>query len=128
MVSLPKADPVRSRIPLAVGFDVFVAVAFVAIGRRNHDENPGIGGLLETAAPFLIGLVLAWAAARLWKDPLSIPTGLVVWVVTVAVGMVCRRLLFDEGTALSFVIVASVFLGAFLNGWRAVARRVSRDS
>lgn len=112
----------RNRVPLAVGFDVFVVVVFVAIGRRNHDENPGIVGLVETAAPFLIGLVLAWAAARLWREPISLPTGIVVWLVTVVAGMVLRRFLFDEGTAPSFVIVATLFLGAFLNGWRVAAR------
>ena len=112
----------KNRLQLAVGVDVFVVVAFVAIGRRNHDENPGVSGLVDTAAPFVIGLVVAWLVARVWRTPLSAMTGLVVWVVTVAVGMVCRRLFFDEGTALSFVIVASVFLGTFLNGWRALAR------
>lgn len=112
----------RNRVPLAVGLDVFVVVVFVAIGRRNHDENPGIAGLLETTAPFMIGLVLAWAAARLWREPISVPTGVVVWVVTVALGMLARRFLFDEGTALSFVIVATIFLGTFLNAWRTALR------
>lgn len=113
------------RVETAVGFDVFVVVVFVAIGRRNHDESPGVAGLVDTAAPFVIGLALAWLAARVWKQPVSARTGLIVWVTTVAVGMLCRRLFFDEGTALSFVIVASVFLGTFLNGWRFVARRVA---
>ena len=113
------------RVEAAIGIDVFVVVLFVAIGRRNHDESPGIGGLVETAAPFLIGLVVGWLAARVWTAPVGWRTGLVVWVLTVAVGMLCRRLFFDEGTAISFVIVASVFLGVFLNGWRAVVRRVA---
>jgi hypothetical protein len=113
-----------ARVETAIGVDVFVVVAFVAIGRRNHDENPGIAGLVDTAAPFVIGLVAAWLAAQVWKQPVALRTGLIVWITTVAVGMVCRRLFFDEGTAVSFVIVASVFLGTFLNGWRALARRV----
>ena len=109
---------------VAIDLDLIVIVTFVAIGRNNHDENPGIGGLVETAAPFVIGLAVAWLAGRAWKQPFSVPTGLVVWVGTVAIGMACRRAFFDEGTAFSFVVVASVFLGCFLNGWRAVARRV----
>lgn len=116
----------NQRLPIAVGVDVFVVTAFVAIGRRNHDENPGLAGLVDTAAPFVIGLLLAWLAARVWKDPFAATTGLIVWVGTVGIGMLCRRLLFDEGTALSFVVVASIFLGTFLNGWRAVARRALR--
>ena len=112
-----------NRVPIAVGFDVFVVVTFAAIGRRNHEETPGIAGLLDTAGPFLIGLALAWFAARAWTQPFSVRTGIIVWVTTVALGMLVRRLLFDDGTAASFVIVASVFLGAFLNGWRLIARR-----
>ena len=101
---------------------MFVVVAFVAIGRRNHDENPGIAGLVDTAAPFVLGLAIAWMVARAWREPWSRTTGLIVWIGTVAAGMILRRFVFDDGTALSFVIVASIFLGTFLNGWRAVAR------
>lgn len=113
------------RVETAVGVDIFIVVLFVAIGRRNHDENPGISGLVDTAAPFVIGLGLAWLVAQVWKQPIALRTGLVIWILTVAVGMVCRQLFFDEGTAASFVIVASVFLGTFINGWRALARRLT---
>jgi hypothetical protein len=115
----------QNRLPIAAGLDVFVVVAFVAIGRRNHDENPGIAGLVDTAAPFLLGLAIAWLVARAWREPWSWQTGLIVWIGTVAAGMALRKFAFDEGTALSFVIVATVFLGTFLNGWRAVARMLS---
>jgi hypothetical protein len=115
----------HNRLPIAAGLDTFVVVAFVAIGRRNHDENPGIAGVIDTAAPFVLGLALAWAVARAWKAPWTWQTGLVVWVGTVIAGMMLRRFVFDEGTAASFVIVTSVFLGAFLNGWRLVARTLA---
>ena len=49
----------QNRLPIAAGLDMFVVIAFVAIGRRNHDENPGLAGLVDTAAPFVLGLVLA---------------------------------------------------------------------
>ena len=57
----------QNRLPIAAGLDAFVVVAFVAIGRRNHDENPGIAGLVDTAAPFVLGLALAWTVARAWN-------------------------------------------------------------
>ena len=112
----------HNRLPIAASLDTFVVVAFVAIGRRSHDQNPGIAGLVDTAAPFVLGLALAWAFARAWREPWSWQTGLIVWIGTVAAGMVLRRFVFDDGTAMSFVIVTAVFLGTFLNGWRAVAR------
>jgi hypothetical protein len=115
----------NGRVQLAVGIDAFVVVAFVAIGRRNHDESPGVIGLLETAAPFLIGLALGWAAARVWSDPGSVKTGAIVWVTTVVAGMLLRRFVFSEGTATSFIIVATVFIGTFLVGWRAVGQAMN---
>ncbi len=116
----------RDRLPLAAALDSAAVVAFAALGRRNHDEEPGLAGVFETAAPFLIGLLVAWVVVRAWRAPERIGTGLVVWPITVAVGMVVRRLAFDEGTALPFVIVATVFLGACLVGWRAALRLLTR--
>ena len=55
-------------------------------------------------------------------------TGCTIWVVTIALGMVLRRTLFDRGTAFSFVVVASVFTGLLLLGWRLAARRITPGS
>ena len=49
-------------------------------------------------------------------------TGLTIWPITVLVGMIVRNLVFDRGTATSFVIVATIFLGVTLVGWRALTR------
>ncbi|MEM8618509.1 MAG: DUF3054 domain-containing protein [Actinomycetota bacterium] len=115
------------RLALAAGLDTGFVVLFVAIGRRNHNQDPGVSGLIETAAPFVIALGAAWLVARAWKRPTALPTGFIVWPVVVAAGMVLRRFAFDDGTAASFVIVATVFLGVFLVGWRAVAALVDRS-
>lgn len=103
---------------LAVGLDAFVVVLFVALGRRNHDESGAIVAVLETAAPFLIGLAVAWVVVRAWRRPTRVVTGLAIWPMTVLVGMVVRNLVFDDGTATSFVVVATCFLGAGIVGWR----------
>ncbi|MFT6292659.1 MAG: putative membrane protein (GlpM family) [Ilumatobacter sp.] len=114
----------KDRVPLAVGLDTFLVVAFVAIGRRNHDQDPGVLGLLSTAAPFLIGLVAAWLVVKAWKQPTRLRTGLMIWPITVAVGMIARQII-GGGTALSFVIVAILFVGATLVGWRAVFEAIA---
>lgn len=114
------------RLALAVGLDVFIVIAFVAIGRRNHEEGSAIGDVLATGAPFLIGLVVGWLVARAWQRPAAIVTGLVVWPTTVVVGMIARRIVFDDGTAMAFVIVATIFLGVFLVGWRASSGLIER--
>ncbi len=109
------------RTPLAAALDTAVVVSFIAIGRRNHDEDEAISGLVETAAPFLIALAIAWVIWRVWLQPDAVMTGVRVWLTTLGLGMLLRNLVFDDGTAASFVIVASVFLGTFLVGWRAIA-------
>ena len=107
--------------------DVIGIIVFVAIGRRNHDEGVAPTGVIETAAPFLIALLIGWLIARAWNEPLMPRTGTIIWVTTVALGMVLRKFVFDDGTATAFVIVATVFTGAVLNGWRlAIRARVAR--
>jgi len=121
--AIPNGTVARSRRALLFfALDLTVIVAFIAIGRRNHDEDPSMTGFFGTLAPFVIALTLTWLIARLWRDPISLRSGTVVWVGTVAFGMVLRRFVFDDGTATAFVIVASVFVGALVNGWRTYAR------
>ena len=117
-----------ARVRIAAALDLAVVVVFVAIGRRNHDEGSAIGEVVRVAAPFLIGLATGWIVARAWRQPFSLVTGTVIWVVTIAIGMVLRRTLFDRGTAFSFVVVATVFTGVLFVGWRLVASRITRDS
>lgn len=116
-----RASAIRTRAWCLVA-DVLSIVVFVAIGRRNHDEGVAPAGVIETAAPFLVALLVTWLVALVWRDPLSPRSGAITWVGTVALGMVLRKVVFDDGTATAFVIVATVFVGAVLNGWRAIAR------
>ena len=112
---------------VAVGLDLASVVVFVAIGRRSHDEGSAVGEFVNTLAPFGIALLAGWLVARAWRTPLAITTGAAVWVTTVVLGMLLRRLVFDRGTAPSFVVVATVFLGVCLLGWRGIARLSGRD-
>jgi hypothetical protein len=122
-VSTPPAD--RRAVVTAVVADVVAVVVFVALGRRSHDEGGNVVvGTAKVAAPFLLALAVGWGAAQAWRRPRALATGLVVWVVTVALGMVLRRFVFDRGTAASFIVVATVVTGVFLLGWRLVASRL----
>jgi hypothetical protein len=112
--------------PLAAGIDTFAVVLFVAIGRREHERDSAIAGLISTAAPFLIALLVAWLVLRAWRRPIAWQTGLAIWAIVVAGGMLLRNLVFGDGTAVSFVIVATLFLGLFIVGWRLVFALVER--
>ena len=116
------------RVPLAVGIDVFSVTLFVAVGRREHERDSAIAGLIDTAAPFLLALALAWVLLRAWRRPTDWRTGVGVWAITLVAGMILRNLVFGDGTATSFVIVAASFLALFLVGWRVAFGLIERRS
>jgi Protein of unknown function (DUF3054) len=115
------------RTPMAAGLDTFAVVLFVAIGRREHERDSAIAGLISTAAPFLIALAIAWLVLRAWRHPTTVwPTGIGVWAIVVVAGMLLRNVVFDDGTATAFVIVATLFLGLFIVGWRLAFAVIDR--
>ncbi|MEI6253168.1 MAG: DUF3054 domain-containing protein [Mycobacteriaceae bacterium] len=122
-----RGDEIQNNRTLpALAADFACVVAFTAVGRRNHAEGLTIAGVADTAWPFLAGTLLGWLASRGWRRPTAlVPTGVVVWVCTVAVGMALRKATGD-GIALSFVVVASVVTALLLLGWRAVAARLAQ--
>lgn len=102
--------------------DVVLVVIFCAIGRRSHAEGITLAGVAHTSWPFLTGTVAGWALSRGWRRPTALnPTGLVVWISTVVIGMLLRKAS-AQGVAVSFVIVASTVTAVFLLGWRGLAR------
>lgn len=116
-----------TRTAVALGIDVVIVAVFTLVGRRTHDEPFDPAGWWHTAWPFLVGLLVGWGlvviARRVW--PTGLADGMPVWTTTVLVGMVLRALT-GQGTALPFVIVATLFLGVTLLGWRLVAGRIAR--
>lgn len=114
------------RTPLAVAADVACVLVFCAVGRRSHAEGITVSGLAETAWPFVTGTAVGWLLARGWHRPTALsPTGLIVWVATVAVGMALRKLS-GQGVAVSFIVVASTVTALLLLGWRLALRLLDR--
>ena len=107
---------------VAPGIDVLAVLVFVALGRDTHDEGVTISSTLRTAAPFLIAVGFGWVTVRAWRTPLAPRTGALIAGTTVVVGLALRRLVFSDGTALTFVFVTALFLGGAMIGWRVVAR------
>ena len=116
------------RTVAAGAIDVLAILVFVMLGRSSHHEAGSfVASTLKVAGPFLIALAVGWLVARAWKSPTAPATGIVVWLVTVAGGMLLRHFAFSKGTAMSFIVVATLFVGLFLVGWRLAwsARRGS---
>ncbi|ROR66614.1 DUF3054 domain-containing protein [Agrococcus jenensis] len=127
----PAPRPTPARAVGALVIDVVLVVAFAAVGRATHESGvlgEGGIGLLTTAWPFVVALGLGWLVSLAWRRPFApLRTGLPVWAVTLVGGMLLRALS-GQGTAVPFVIVATLTLLALLVGWRIVARAVRRRS
>ncbi len=113
------------RLALAA-VDGACVLAFAAAGRRSHAETATLAGIAETAWPFLVGAAAGWVAARAWRRPAALSTGLVVWPCAALGGMLLRVLATDRGTAPGFIAVAVIALGVAMLGWRAVAAVAQR--
>lgn len=114
-------------IALVLLLDVMLVLLFAAIGRSTHGETSALLGVLTTAWPFLAGMSVGWLVSLLAfrRVPRSVHDGLPIWLCAVAIGMVLR-VLTHEGAAFAFVVVATLFLGTTLLGWRAAATILDR--
>ena len=117
----------RRNSALAALADIVGIVLFCAIGRRSHAEGLTVAGVAETAWPFLAGTAIGWLVSRGWRRPIAlVPTGVVVWMCTVAVGMLLRAAT-SAGVSGSFVVVASAATAVVLLGWRVAVAAVQRQ-
>lgn len=120
-----------SRSLYAALADIVGVLVFAAIGRRSHAEGLTVAGVADTAWPFLVGTAVGWLLSRGWNRPTAVaPTGVVVWLSTVVVGMLLRKAT-SAGVAVSFIVVATAATAVVLLGWRVAAaalRRAPRQS
>lgn len=108
--------------------DLLLVIVFCVLGRLSHAEGifGDLPGLLNTTWPFVVALLVAHAVLLLRRlDRQRLAPGAAIWVITVVGGLLLRSLS-GQGTALPFVIVATLTLALFLLGWRAVLALVRR--
>jgi len=124
---MPVDSTERTRPALtALATDVLFVIVFCTIGRRSHAEGLTVSGIAETAWPFLVGTAAGWLLSRGWQRPAAlVPTGVTVWLCTIVIGMLLRRLT-SAGTAPSFIVVASLSTALLVLGWRAGVRLLNR--
>ena len=106
--------------------DLAAVTVFVLIGRRSHDEGEAFTAFLRTWWPFAAGLGLSGVLTGAWWHPFAWLRVTLLWVGTVAVGMLLRISIDGREFKPSFVVVTTVFLGLCFFGWRLVARAVVR--
>jgi hypothetical protein len=106
--------------------DVVLVLIFALSGRGSHQHSLTIAGVLQTAAPFLLALGALTLLSRPWINHSRIwPTGILVWLGTVTLGL-ALRVLFGATAAVPFIIVATIVLGVFLLGRRLVTALIAR--
>src|SRR3546814_11745710 len=86
------ASIMSPRARLALAADLAMVVIFAAIGRAEHDRGNVVLGVLETAWPFLVGVLVGWLLVRLLgrREALDLGAGVTVVIIAVVVGMLLR--------------------------------------
>lgn len=110
--------------------DVALVALFALVGRLNHAETLSLSGWWETFWPFGFGLAFGWllllrgrltAGADAPAAGADLKDGALLLGTTVVGGMLIRSGI-GEGTATSFVVVATIVLGLLLLGSRVPGR------
>lgn len=115
----------RQAIVGAALADAVLILVFAAVGRDAHQRGDIVSGVFLTAWPFLAGAALAWLLGTVRRRPLSLTAGVLVWLSTVAGGMVLRAVT-GQTVVIAFVIVSLLSLGLFLLGYRALLALIRR--
>lgn len=101
--------------------DAAIIVSFAVVGRDTHGFNSDWGEVIRISIPFLIALGVGIVAMRAWRNPTNLLVGLVVGVITLVGGMLIRGLVFDDGTATTFILVSAGWIIGLMIAWRIVA-------
>ena len=108
--------------------DLVAVLVFVAIGLSAHGHQESAGNLAQVSAPFLVGALVGHLLVRLrGADPAALAAGVVVVVATVAFGQVLR-VIFGQGTAVSFIMVSLAFNAFTMMGWRLAWTAMRRSA
>lgn len=114
--------------PLWAVLDLVLIVLFAILGRREHEHGLSVGGIFMTALPFLIACIVMTLVSRPWATINRLwPTGVLVWLGTVAFGL-ALRILMNSTAAVPFIIVTVIVLGVFLMGRRLICKLLTKKS
>jgi hypothetical protein len=118
----------EARLPrwLAPAADTVVVLVFVGVGLRSHHDESGAAAFLRVLWPFGVGLLLGYLATDLLRRPLAWARAAGAWIVIVATGEVLRLTAQHRPFRPGFLVVATLFIGACMFGWRLGAVALQR--
>ena len=118
-----------------VAGDLVALLAFAVIGRRSHSEETGLeaaGAVLGTAAPFLVGWIVALMVWRAAARPTGEgPRALVeaaarVWVLAFPLAVLMRAIGLGRFSPWTFYVVAFLAGFALVALWRVAYALLTR--
>ncbi|HZS90450.1 MAG TPA: DUF3054 domain-containing protein [Chloroflexota bacterium] len=121
--------PYTSRTALLALGDTVALLAFAAIGRSNHGEAVSPGDVIGTALPFLaawfvvaslIGALGRPGSAQSTQPGRLLPRAALAWIIAVPLALVIRGIAKGEQIQPAFAVVALLFNGLTLLGWRGL--------
>ncbi|WKK60481.1 DUF3054 domain-containing protein [Corynebacterium sp. P3-F1] len=119
--------------PVAIALDTLAIAVFALLARIAHqtEEMPlNFTGWLSTLWPFLVGVALAWVIVTLSSDRggenKGEDKGWLIWLITVATGLIIWGIRNQQLPHWSFVVVASVMSALLMLGWRGIVRLIKR--
>lgn len=105
--------------------DLFVLILFASIGRASHEEGLTVLGIVETAAPFVLGWFVATPFMGAYRDEaIEAPKRAVLltartWIVGIPLGLLFRAIYLRREIPVSFAIVTLLTTLVLLSLWRA---------
>ena len=125
----PDTGTSRYRLPVllwSMAADVLVVLVFVVAGRATHDESMAVGGVLDTAWPFLVGVAGGWLGIFLGRmQPWTMPAAAMMVFKTVVLGLVLRSIIQGDATEVPFALTTTAILGVLFVAWRVAARALT---
>lgn len=107
--------------------DAALIVIFAMIGISSHDGALDAASVARVAIPFLVPYFVLSLALKPRRFIHNIfPIGIVLWIATVILGPVLRAALFQDTSALAFVLVTAGVLALFLIGRRIISTLITR--
>ncbi len=117
----------NSTVAFLLAIDVLLIVIFAMIGISSHDGSLDPGGIVRVALPFLapyLVLAISIKPTRLVHN--IFPMGVILWLSTVVIGPILRAVIFDDTSALPFILVSAGVLALFILGRRIISTFVTR--
>lgn len=117
----------KATVAWMLTIDTALIILFSVIGMTSHGGDLGFMSIARVALPFLVPyLLLALAIKPSQLIHNIFPIGIVLWLTTVVLGPILRAAVFNDTSAMPFILVTAGVLAVFLLGRRIISALLIR--